>query len=817
MSFCLIFSSAIAQARTDLKSFVAIPRQALEKAIQQLALQKGRQVIFLPSRLTLQSSKPISGRLAFEDALKQLLAGTGLTFRQTANGITLVEPAKRDKTPSEDLPSYDDSSARAEIVVVGTPNTDLVSFLGDLQLHPKGVSLDGIVDNSVSASAQPGNSGQQAILVRGIGTAGEATTIVYFGDVAVTGPSGTGSDAARSTIDLAMVDIASIQISRTSRGTEHGVGALAGEIEIEPERPKMDTLEAIGTASLSLLDGGNPGLQLSGTLNAPLGPDAAIRLTSYGIRVGGYVDNIRTLDRNVNDDEMQGARAILRYTPATELDMSVMLQWQHRRIADTSLWTRSLGRYRTDRYFSAPTTHDFLLGRLRTQYDFSGIRLTSISAWYRWQLDRNYDRTNATLVQGQDPAACQRYFDLGDQPCDATQMDALEAHVATLTPTLQTLPIVLQRASQEIRFENVGTQGFLWKVGALVDRREEHFRSGLSIYSPDEQEPYDYFGLRQLSINRWQASLFGDWAYRGGSGLQASLGLRYDWHKVSSRNDVLVPNFLSGSAESWPLTIKQSRGIHAKAHIDVPIDQRLALHAQITRSFRPAGVNTAALLVEQLRTFKSDTLWGFEAGAQMRWSPQLSVTIVGYLNRWQDMQYRALQENFAHAYIVNVGTAVIGGGELEVVARPEPHTTIRLAGSLISSRVESVSESGPLGSGAKVGDPIPFTSTVRSRVSVSRKWALGSGRAISAKADMQYQSGYRSTFNREDPLFLATGSFTLFGAEIGYQSDKATFTAALTNIFNAQADLRALSNAFGVGQTLSARPRELSLTWKQQW
>ena len=195
--------------------------------------------------------------------------------------------------------------------------------------------------------------------------AGESTTLVYFGDVPIAGPSGTGSDAARTTSDLSLVDVAQVRIARTARSAEHGVGALAGEIEIALEEPHLGQWGGGASLGLGMQQGGEPDLSASSTLNIPLGERAALRATAYASRAGGYVDNVRTGARNVNDDDISGLRLIARIVPQPDLDISALLTWQHRRIADASSWFQSLGPYRTDRYFAAPTTHDFLMGRLK--------------------------------------------------------------------------------------------------------------------------------------------------------------------------------------------------------------------------------------------------------------------------------------------------------------------------------------------------------------------------------------------------------------------------------------------------------------------
>lgn len=814
-SLCLL--SIPSSARADSAGEIAVPEQSLSKAIQQLAMQARRQVMFPPSLSTRQMSRGIRGRLTFEEALRRLLKGTGLTFRQSGNGIIAIEP-EHDETaaPPAIVPLLPERQPPPDLIVNGSHLVEPVLFAGDMQFRPAGLSLSALLEDSVGTSAQPGSAGQQGIVVRGVGMAGEATTAVYFGDVAITGPSGTGSDAARTTMDLALVDIYSVRTTRTARSTEHGTGALAGEVEVEPEPARPGRWEGKSSLGFSLLTGGEPGYQISSTVNAPLGEDAAIRLTGYSNLAGGFVDNIRTGQRDVNDDAMQGIRLIGRYAPDNQLDISAMLAWQHRRIADSAAWSRALGPYKMDRYFLAPTTHDFLLGRLKTDYSAGGVKLTGVSAYYRWKLDRNFDRTNPTLSQAADPAACQRYFSLTDILCDAQQVGAFEDHVESLTPSLLHIPIMLRRLSQEIRIGDNSDGPVDWTAGMLLDKRSEHFSSALSIYRDDDGPP-EYFGLRQLSIDRRQAALFGDVAYHGPGGWQASLGLRYDWHRVSSRNDVLVPNVISGSIDSWPLQVKRSEGLYARVHLDLPVNNHATLHWQATRSFRPAGVNSASVLLPDRRTFDADTLLGAEFGAELRWPSVLTVTLMGYLNLWQDMQYRALSENRSHAYIVNIGNAAIAGAEMEATLRPSDRTTVRLSTSLIYSQLEKVTQAAAFVGVVKKGDPIPFASTYRSSLSVTQRWPMGDERSFTAKANWQFQSGFRSTFNRDDPDFLSTKGFVLLNLDAGYHWGGSSLTASARNFFNVRADLRALNNGFGAGQTFSYRPRELSLTWATQW
>ena len=795
-----------------------IPRQKLETAIQQLALQAGRQIVFRSALAGSATSHRLSGTMPFSSALRRLLNGSGLTFRETDAHVILIEPASPVRSTTDiaaAAPSSPLPPARP-LIVTAQRRTDPVSFAGDLRLRPSAAGIAALVEASPGISSEPGNAGQRALVVRGVGMAGESTTLVYFGDVPIAGPSGTGSDAARTTSDLSLVDVAQVRIARTARSAEHGVGALAGEIEIAPEEPHLGQWDGGASLGLGMQQGGEPDLSASSTLNIPLGQRAALRATAYASRAGGYVDNVRTGARNVNDDDISGLRLIARIVPQPDLDISALLTWQHRRIADASSWFQSLGPYRTDRYFAAPTTHDFLMGRLKIGYGGGPVRLTSITAAYRWSLDRRYDRTNATLLQGQDPEACQRYFGLDSPSCDPAQTQQFADYAASLAPSLLHIPIVSTRILQELRLGHDNAHGLGWVAGVLIDHRSERLRSELSSYSGDPDVTGELFGARRLAISRDQAALFGTLSYREDD-LLVSLGLRYDDYRVASQNDVVVPNLLSGSIDSWPRTVSRSGGLSTRVHIDLPIAPGASWHTQLTRSIRPGGVNTASVLLPDRRTYDGDSLWGAELGFNLHLGRDSEMTLTAYMNDWRDMQYRALSENRSHAYLVNVGNAMILGTEFELVARPLPGLTARLEASLIRADLTRVSDAAPLVGGADKGDSIPFVPHRRLQASLARSWSVGGHGQLTVEGDWQYQSGSWSTFTRDDPDFVETSSFSLFGAGVSWRRERTSLSLRARNIFNRVANLRAVTNGYGVGQTFSSGPRSILLSWDRHW
>jgi iron complex outermembrane receptor protein len=86
-SFCLQLSVAAA----DTPKLFNIEREDLALALNQFAAQSDRQILFSTEAVDSKSSTEIKGELQPEVALRQLLKGTGLTYRVTSDKTILVE------------------------------------------------------------------------------------------------------------------------------------------------------------------------------------------------------------------------------------------------------------------------------------------------------------------------------------------------------------------------------------------------------------------------------------------------------------------------------------------------------------------------------------------------------------------------------------------------------------------------------------------------------------------------------------------------------------------------------------------------------
>jgi TonB-dependent receptor len=97
-------SQASIAAADDLKAF-DIERQSLAAALNQFAAQSDRQILFSTEAVASKRTRGIKGELEPEVALRELLDGTGLTYRVTADQTILVENLRSGGTANVPVPA----------------------------------------------------------------------------------------------------------------------------------------------------------------------------------------------------------------------------------------------------------------------------------------------------------------------------------------------------------------------------------------------------------------------------------------------------------------------------------------------------------------------------------------------------------------------------------------------------------------------------------------------------------------------------------------------------------------------------------------
>lgn len=216
-----------------------IPSQPLPSALNAYAKQAGIQIFFPSKQIATIPSAPLKGALTGEEALRRLIAGSGLEVAQRSGGTIMLRQARR-PTPTASADgaplSADTAETVEEIIVTGSriaraarESSTAVSTLGRDAIEGSGASvLEDVLTREpqfaggqTSRSNNPGTGAAQ-IDLRGLGTARNLVLVngrryVFFGTDQVTDIN---------TIPSALVE--RVEIVTGGSSAVYGSDAIAG-------------------------------------------------------------------------------------------------------------------------------------------------------------------------------------------------------------------------------------------------------------------------------------------------------------------------------------------------------------------------------------------------------------------------------------------------------------------------------------------------------------------------------------------------------------------------------------------------------------
>lgn len=260
-----------------------IPAQALGTALQTLSTQAGITLSFRPETLGSARSMAISGEMSVDDALRQLLAGSGRAFRQEGtNNYVLLEPARGENEGM--LSEVVVTATRTERRLDEVPASVTVITADDLAQQHRALPEDALRNTEGIDFNAPSTSGfANAPNIRGIGGsfAGATSSVLVDGlatDSPISGVAGRGGFGF-----LAAQDIERIEVVRGPASALHGPNVIGGVVNIIPKRWHGKTGAEINAGI------GSHDAHASGLVVGTSGEAFDIRLSTYHSRTDGFV------------------------------------------------------------------------------------------------------------------------------------------------------------------------------------------------------------------------------------------------------------------------------------------------------------------------------------------------------------------------------------------------------------------------------------------------------------------------------------------------------------------------------------------------
>lgn len=737
----------------------------------------------------------IPSPLLAQDAEPEPLAEAEILPTIPVNSLQEPEPLSEESDAPEVIEEITVTATKREQSIREIPAS--VSAVSGEDLEQQGVQ--GVEDLSrlvPGVSVTTPGEGNMRVTVRGIaalpGT--NLTTGVLYGDV-----SFNDSYLPSVTLDPNPFDLKSVEVLKGPQGTLFGAGALNGAVRYVPEPPKLGEWETRWFVQYTAVDHGDDAPIYGAAVNVPIvGDTAALRVMAFDRRSPGYIDNTQ-IERDANDIEQQGVRAILAWNPDEEWDTALTYAYQ---LSDTG----------------DAMVADNLDGDLKTD---NRPRLSTVNVEYHF--------VDLTV---------KRHFDWADLVSDSafvTKENAGFFDASSRLPGNGQTPILLAQPntgasdtwSQEFRLvsQNDADSPWTWVGGVFGFRQKIDFTTGIAASTSlpgglaalppalgaqldallpgvlGAVNPQGEAVLADLAGNVEidELALFGEVMRRLGEDWELTLGGRL--YRTQSGGTVNQSGLLLAAANLDPessinATVKE-QGFNPKASLLWRPNDVLTVYTAASEGFRVGGVQpgfqAAASGQPAPDTFKSDTIWNYEAGVRTTsFGGALHFDVTAYYSDWKNPQTFQLGANGLTSFIDNAGGVESKGVEMAVQARLPYGLLLGFAGSR-SETVTTKPFTAQDGSIVAPGQAWPFApkeqiATSLGQLAVLGNWEITStinytwlGKARSSLEDAQALEIF--DFHQTDLRFALSNPRMRWLPEITFTANNLSDERGVTNHF----------------------------------
>ena len=784
----LLILSASASGAMASPRALDIPKGTLRSALSALSAQTGISVSVDDSQLWSRGVGAFSARVEPGEALRRILAQVGARPIQLGPTSWRVVPAVH-PTPRRigDPPPPPAPPEESEVIVVTGSKRDVpmrdyagsVEILGgaDLSGSPER-GTDVIVSRLASVSSTYLGAGRNKLFIRGVADSSftgptQGTVGQYFGDLRLTY---NAPDP-----DLRLYDIRSVEVLEGPQGTLYGAGSLGGIIRIVPNAPEPGMTGGVISGSLSATQHGSPSGDLGGWLNLPIESRAALRLVGYGIREGGYIDDIVRQRHDINRTDIVGGRATLMVQPAPDWRIKIggiiqSIDGRDSQYADRQLppLTRASP---TDGGFEA----HYAMANVVAEHSGADVNFISSAGWVRHRLAERYD---ATPSEGPPQSFLQRN------------------HTSMFT--------------SESRLWHPLSDGLGWVAGISYTHNSTRLNRSLGL--PGAPLPTTGVTNRISEATAFAeiSTFWSDAIVTGGLRLtHSSLSGSAEDQSVASPIDLA---FASNIAQ------RQGTSLLPSASVLKPLAPGLRLYLRYEEGIRPGGLT---IQTRQLQRFHSDHVRSVESGLRLNDGRTSAIGAHASLayTRWSNIQADYIDPGGLPS------TANIGDGRIislsgTLTLRPRSDLTFDLSSTFNDSRVTDpsetflvlIGEAGPLVGSVTTGQAgsahfgrIPNVARFTARAGLNYDTRIRDGWDLHADAWARYVG--KSRLGAGPVLGGEQGNYLETNASLRLTMPAMAISIGVSNLFDAVGNRFALGTPFVIGgsQITPLRPRTIRI------
>lgn len=721
----------------------------------------------------------------------------------------------------------DASSAPAEqpgeVVITGSrragasvTNTALAitAFSGETleQNHVTTMSDLRLLDPSVNI--QSFGAAQTKVVLRGIDSDVGATSALYLNESAVLGGTG-GNILGDGKPGVRLHDIDHVEVLKGPQGTLFGTSSMSGTLRVLTRKPELETWGGSAEIGLAAVEGGNPFGEANATLNMPLAPTVAVRVTGWIEAGGGFIDQqvgTRAYFQNNNDQYVRGVRGEALWQPTSDFSLRAMALHQAVDVDGNQAFQMVAGPYLN----TSPTVEfykdTYSLFSLTGDYDLGFGSIIASGSYSKQDVINAKDSTPTNISFG---------------------VNAPLSFVASVD---------FEDFNTEVRFSSKFRGPFQIVAGAYYEHTRSVYQTN-AIQAPNftpaclsyaecheaglarpgrGNSIYEFGTVTARTIDQYAVYAQGDLEIL--SGLTATVGGRYfraEVRDLVTNLQTVFPDFVFGIVTDPSVTGDQ-RGTNDKPSYNFALlweaTPNVSLYARAASGFRIGGVNTATSLAQQAGvvfpgTYAPDSLWSYEAGIKgYLFDRALFFDLSAYRVDWTNQQLLASAAG-AFGYTINAGKTVTKGVEF--------NTTLNLpSGFSLTGNVTYVDaklaedlppEVVAAGTFGVEGDRVPLSPRWSAAGSVNYEATVGDNLTGFVSANVTYHGDSYSSFNRATAFDTYLPEYTLVGARLGVRlKDGPEITLYGENLGDEKPYLGVIPTQDGV-RVFTARPRSYGL------
>jgi iron complex outermembrane recepter protein len=705
-------------------------------------------------------------------------------------------------------------------------------------------------------SIQDLGPGDKKYVIRGINSTGDSTIGVYYGEAVISGSNADDGGGFQS--DIRLYDLDRIEVLRGPQGTLYGASSMSGTIRFIPKSPDLHSLGGYVTAEGSETAHGSGNYNFNGALNLPVIDGVlGVRLVGWKVSDSGYVDQIRVgqgvtglnavtnpagmvtgtttgtvnpigVIKGVNDDQVGGGRAIVRYQPTEQLTIDANYTTQTETSGGSSRYTppgvtafnggvgsnippvQGCDLCNTD-VTQSPWTDNLSVFGGTVTYDTGFGVVTGTSNQYNRKTDFTFDSTPVLLSFGVPVPA--ETFEPRERDVNSSE---LRFASALDSPVNFVAGVYREHSHQLLDVQVLATNGFGLAIGPFCTNQScdagAFPGTGSTFFGrSDERSTTSYAGFGEVT---WKAT----------DRLQAVAGVRYF---TESLEGVQIQTHPFGGFPTSPNLVavpdpnEKFNKVTWKVNLSYKVNDSLLPYATVSTGFRSGGLNAVSQPFEPIpAAYAPDSLINYEVGAKGRLFDGLfDYQADLYFIKWSNIQVQETTPDGAFVFQGNAGDAKVKGAELELTAHPLQYLSTNLTAAYSDAFLSQGAFGGANGVQYQnnptlglTGDPIPNVPKLQGSVGFNYRRPIGNGWEGMVASDANYRGRVNAYFTSNQNFNLTLASYVLVELRAGVINGPWSVTAFARNLTNRRAEVSAINSSQDPDALLTVRPRTIGMT-----